>query len=63
MQGTDAGQDVPAVLVSINSEPVTGSKPTTLAEGTYSLVYAATDSAGNSASCTMQIDAKGGMSV
>ena len=59
-QGTDAGHAVPAVLQTINSAPITASsKPTTLDEGTYLLVYTATDSAGNEGSCTMQIEAKG----
>ncbi|XP_038060587.1 sushi, von Willebrand factor type A, EGF and pentraxin domain-containing protein 1-like [Patiria miniata] len=56
--GTDAGHEITAVLLSINSEPVTGSKPTTFEEGIYRLVYEATDSADNTGSCSMQMEAK-----
>ncbi|XP_022105682.1 sushi, von Willebrand factor type A, EGF and pentraxin domain-containing protein 1-like isoform X2 [Acanthaster planci] len=56
--GTDAGREITAVLLSINTVPVTGPKPSTLEEGTYSLVYSATDNAGNSGSCSMQLETK-----
>ncbi|XP_022105727.1 sushi, von Willebrand factor type A, EGF and pentraxin domain-containing protein 1-like [Acanthaster planci] len=58
VKGTDAGREITAMLLSINSVPVTGPKPSTLEEGTYSLVYSATDNAGNSGSCSMQLEAR-----
>ncbi|XP_022103007.1 sushi, von Willebrand factor type A, EGF and pentraxin domain-containing protein 1-like [Acanthaster planci] len=58
VRATDAGREITAVLQSINSAPVTGPKPSTLEEGTYSLVYSAADSAGNSGSCSMQLETK-----
>ncbi|XP_071810204.1 uncharacterized protein [Asterias amurensis] len=56
--GTDAGQTIFASLHTFNSDPVNGTRPTTLIEGTHSLVYVATDSAGNSGFCSMQVEAK-----
>ncbi|XP_038050781.1 sushi, von Willebrand factor type A, EGF and pentraxin domain-containing protein 1-like [Patiria miniata] len=58
VMATDAGVDIPAILLTINSIPFNGTKPTSFDEGTYFLDYTATDAAGNSESCVVQIEAK-----
>ncbi|XP_033644442.1 sushi, von Willebrand factor type A, EGF and pentraxin domain-containing protein 1-like isoform X2 [Asterias rubens] len=56
---TDVGHvDITAVVVTINSVAVGVTKPTAFDEGVYSIVYRATDNAGNQESCSLQVEAK-----
>lgn len=57
-QASDAGLMIAAQLESIDSNPI-GSKPTTLTEGEHSLVYRATDAAGNTDTCSFDLQVKG----
>ncbi|XP_022082655.1 sushi, von Willebrand factor type A, EGF and pentraxin domain-containing protein 1-like [Acanthaster planci] len=54
----DAGSDIPAILQSIDSNPFSAPRPTSLGEGIHLLVYSATDASGNTGSCVMRIEAK-----
>ncbi|XP_011663142.2 sushi, von Willebrand factor type A, EGF and pentraxin domain-containing protein 1 [Strongylocentrotus purpuratus] len=56
-QASDAGLMIVAQLESIDSNPI-GSKPTTLTEGDHSLVYRATDAAGNTDTCSFDLQVK-----
>ncbi|XP_072179392.1 LOW QUALITY PROTEIN: uncharacterized protein [Diadema setosum] len=58
IQATDANTLITAQLESIDSVPITGSRPTTLVEGDHSLVYRATDAAGNSDTCAFDVQVK-----
>ncbi|XP_071497251.1 uncharacterized protein [Diadema antillarum] len=58
VQATDANTVITAQLESIDSVPITGSRPTTLVEGDHSLVYRATDAAGNSDTCSFDVQVK-----
>ena len=59
-QGTDRGSPLPASLYTINGQEVsTGSKPVVLPEGHHRLVYRGTDLAGNSATCSFNIQVQG----
>ena len=55
----EASGDTVATLVSINGEPVPANKSTVFAEGTYHLIYRATDNSGNSATCNIYLNVKG----
>ncbi|XP_041478166.1 sushi, von Willebrand factor type A, EGF and pentraxin domain-containing protein 1-like [Lytechinus variegatus] len=57
IQATDAGLTITAQLESIDSNPV-GSKPTSLTEGEHSLIYRATDAAGNTDTCSFDLQVK-----
>ena len=58
-QVLEASGDTVATLESINGASVPANKSTVFTEGTYRLIYRATDSSGNSATCDIYLDVRG----
>ncbi|PIK52467.1 putative sushi, von Willebrand factor type A [Apostichopus japonicus] len=54
VQASDASGQYTAVLSSVDGQ-ASNSKPTSLTEGTHPLIYTATDSSGNSATCSFDV--------
>ncbi|XP_070552541.1 uncharacterized protein [Ptychodera flava] len=58
IMASDRGINFPATFSGYDSTQVNVSKPSTLSEGTHSLLYKAVDTAGNTVTCTFEVEIK-----